>query len=448
MGNKWFTKPYRGSIVETDGKLYWRHLVGDKYTLTAIKEKNGIRITDRRKAIERICELSVELEALSQISTKAEYLVKIATAKKLLNICKIKVSELEQAFFENPNRREIGPDHEKLYRYGIRGLVQWLQKEYPTIDLIQYVTEEMAAEYMALYWKKGISAKSFNTLLNSLSIAFRLFLKEDEPFRNIPKKSGMSQERYPFSIDQLKAIWKLLSSEDFYLPDKEEMKVLYILALNTGLRCGDICQLRWNTVNMEHRTITLMPSKTSHSSGKKVVIPVNQCAYDALSTIGRTDDYVLPNVAKRYKKSSATIYYLTRVMLEQAGIKTTEKSDDRHRSVAIVRYGFHSFRHTFASMLIEQGTSQTAVSRLLGHTTLAMTDRYVHIGDQTKIKAVEALPSLILPASKAPEIPSVFTPLEDQLQHLTDEQSGKLGHWLESNLTAEQREKLQRFMGT
>ncbi len=33
------------------------------------------------------------------------------------------------------------------------------------------------------------------------SIAFRIFLKEDEPFRNIPRKSGMSQERYPFFFE-------------------------------------------------------------------------------------------------------------------------------------------------------------------------------------------------------------------------------------------------------
>ena len=442
-------KKYVGSIIERNGKLSWRHkTISGKYTLELIHDENGNCFApgEREDAEKHVLKMSQAMMKAELIETKAEYLLKVAETKKLLNVCKIKVSELEQAFFDNPNRREIGPDHEKLYRYGIRGLVQWLQKEYPAIDLIQNVTEEMAAEYMSLYWKKGISAKSFNTLLNSLSIAFRLFLKEDEPFRNIPRKSGMSQERYPFSIEQLKSIWKLLSSEDFYLPDKEEMKVLYILALNTGLRCGDICQLRWNTVNMEHRTITLMPSKTSHSSGKKVVIPVNQCAYDALTVLERSGDNVLPNVAKRYKKSSATIYYLTRVMLEQAGIKTSEKSDDRHRSVAIVRYGFHSFRHTFASMLIEQGTSQTAVSRLLGHTTLAMTDRYVHIGDQTKIKAVEALPSLVLSSPKAPEIPSVCTPLEEQLKHLTSEQSEKVVLWLESNLTAEQREKLQRFM--
>lgn len=438
---------YRGTIVKRGHVYHWHHKTPEgKWTNQVLITNEGKKATTQQEAVSAVSRICQEQTRLNQLETKAEYLLKVAETKKLLNVCKIKVSELEQVFFDNPNRRDIGLDHERLYRYGIRGLVQWLQKEYPAIELIQNVTEEMATAYMAIYWKKGISGKSFNTLLNNLSIVFRLFLKEDDPFRNIPKKSGMSQERYPFSIEQLKAIWKLLSSEDFYLPDKEEMKVLYILALNTGLRCGDICQLRWNTVNMGHRTITLMPSKTSHSSGKKVVIPVNQCAYDALSTIERTDDYVLPNVAKRYKKSSGTIYYLTRVMLEQAGIKTTEKSDDRHRSVAIVRYGFHSFRHTFASMLIEQGTSQTAVSRLLGHTTLAMTDRYVHIGDQTKIKAVEALPSLVLSSPKAHEIPSVCTPLEEQFQHLTDAQLTRLRLWLESNLTAEQREKLQRFM--
>ena len=60
-------------------------------------------------------------------------------------------------------------------------------------------------------------------------------------------------------------------------------------------------------------------------------------------------------------------------------------TDDRHKVV------FHSLRHTFASWLVEAGTDLYTVKELMGHSTLAMTERYSHLGKNTLQNAVNGL---------------------------------------------------------
>jgi len=52
---------------------------------------------------------------------------------------------------------------------------------------------------------------------------------------------------------------------------------------------------------------------------------------------------------------------------------------------------FHTLRHTFASWLVEDGTDLYAVQKLLGHSTIAMTERYAHLSNGTLQNAVKRL---------------------------------------------------------
>jgi len=62
-----------------------------------------------------------------------------------------------------------------------------------------------------------------------------------------------------------------------------------------------------------------------------------------------------------------------------------EVTDDRMRVV------FHTMRHTYASWLVESGVDLYTVKELMGHSTLAMTERYAHVGEGTLQKAVKRL---------------------------------------------------------
>ncbi len=56
------------------------------------------------------------------------------------------------------------------------------------------------------------------------------------------------------------------------------------------------------------------------------------------------------------------------------------------------RVVFHTLRHTFASWLVENGENLYTVKELLGHSTLQMTERYAHLGDNTLKKAIQNFP--------------------------------------------------------
>jgi site-specific recombinase XerD len=61
---------------------------------------------------------------------------------------------------------------------------------------------------------------------------------------------------------------------------------------------------------------------------------------------------------------------------------------------------FHTLRHTYASWLVEDGTDLYVVQKLLGHSTLAMTERYAHLGESKLQNAVKSLEKKIIESKK------------------------------------------------
>ena len=54
-------------------------------------------------------------------------------------------------------------------------------------------------------------------------------------------------------------------------------------------------------------------------------------------------------------------------------------------------YGFHSLRHTFASWLVQTGVDLYTVQKLMGHSTISMTERYAHLAPDNLKSAVKKL---------------------------------------------------------
>ena len=144
---------------------------------------------------------------------------------------------------------------------------------------------------------------------------------------------------------------------------------------------------------MSLRTIKFMPHKTAKSSRKKVEIPMSDILYSTLAELEMTSDYVLPKVAERYQYNPGGISRDTKRLLKAAGMTPTDPGESR-RLRAVSRFSFHGFRHSAASLLINNGVNPLVVRDMLGHTTVDMTARYTHVALDAKIKTVQALPVL------------------------------------------------------
>jgi len=143
------------------------------------------------------------------------------------------------------------------------------------------------------------------------------------------------------------------------------MKVIIILALNTGMRRGEILSLEWSDIDFENRIIIVRQSKTN----ERRIIPMNDLVYKTL---------------KEWRKHTRG-KRLFRIKSFKRSWKTTLKK------AGITDFRFHDLRHTFASYLVMNSTDLRTVAELLGHKTLRMVQRYSHLSDEHMKIALERL---------------------------------------------------------
>ena len=150
------------------------------------------------------------------------------------------------------------------------------------------------------------------------------------------------------------------------------LKPMILLAMNTGMRRGEIFDLTWNNVDFKKRNLTIEGTMTK--SGSTRHIPLNN---EALGTLiawrNQTDSKLLVFPNPRTKKRFDNI----------------QTSWERLRKLSKIKdFRFHDLRHHFASKLVMAGVDLNTVRELLGHSELSMTLRYAHLAPEHKAAAV------------------------------------------------------------
>jgi len=435
-------KRYQGSIMKRGAYYHWKYRTAQgRITTKTIRNETGGKVTHFSEAEKIVIQWSAELSSLNQLKSREETIQKIAEVKSLLKVCRVPLSELEETFFNHPSAPTISPKHRKTYHSVLNMLTNFASQIH--VETVADVTEEVAQAFLSYYWNRGISPKTYNSVLDILRCVFRLMNKDSNPFDGFKKKACHTEERVAFTVEQLQQIWDTLNSPNYHMLHKDEMIVLYKLALYTGARCGDLCLLRWSSVDMQNWVIRFIPHKTAHSSHKIVEIPFDNYLYEVLSPLDQSSDYVLPNVAYRYQHNSGGISRDTKKLLLAAGLKPNDPGTTR-RVLAVSRMGFHAFRHTAASIMIRKGVNPLVVQDLLGHTSINMTAHYTHVNMETKREALQNLN--FLPCLAQPTLIGDGNSFAETICGLSPEKLSGVGKWLDDNLTESQKEQLREIL--
>jgi integrase len=216
--------------------------------------------------------------------------------------------------------------------------------------------------------ERRLTAAAVNRPLALLRHLLRLAHEEWEAIDNVPR---IRLEKEP----QGRLRW-LTQEEITRLLDaaaksrNKELRAAVIIALNTGLRRGELLELTWERVDLSRGVIRLEITK----SGRRREVPMNDDSYRALVGLG--------------SKTAGRVFKTRYIQTAYNNAVEAAKLDD---------VNFHTVRHTFASWAVMRGVTPKELQELLGHASLAMTMRYAHLAPEHLRIAVSRLEGLAGP---------------------------------------------------
>jgi len=155
----------------------------------------------------------------------------------------------------------------------------------------------------------------------------------------------------------------------------DHLKPIVLLALNTGMRKGEILSLEWSEVDLTRRIVSVLGDKSK--SGQSRSIPLNDEANKVLR-------------GWREQTSGNRYVFVSSVTGDKLNnINTAWRNIIKESEITSFR--FHDLRHTFASNLVMRGISLNTVRELLGHHSIEMTLRYAHLAPEHTAQAVAVL---------------------------------------------------------
>ena len=219
------------------------------------------------------------------------------------------------------------------------------------------------------------AALYYRTIKAAFSKAIIWEYISENPLKKI--KSPKVAKNLPLFISEIEFDLIMGNTKQQYLKD------LFLTAFYTGMRLGEIINMKWEWVDWKQNIITVMNSETFTTKSKKErIIPIcsvlNNCLSNRIPKILSVNkkDFVFTNtpgirlnenfVSKQFKKS-----------VRAAGL------DDKIH--------FHTLRHSFASNLAQRGVSLYVIKELLGHEDLSTTQIYSHLQSQNLRDAVNLL---------------------------------------------------------
>ncbi len=227
------------------------------------------------------------------------------------------------------------------------------------------ITPDLIEKYKLKRAADGVSPATVNRELACLKTLFVKAVEwgkaDADPARKIKKLRESKPRERILTVEEMKRLLDAASPE---------IRPVLIIALNTGMRRGEILGLRWQDVDFVKGFILIEDSK----SGRSRKVPMNGLVFETLRAMNREREFVFENPD-------------TRTAIKD--VKTAFKGACRRAEIDGIR--FHDLRHTAASRMIEASVDLVTVSKILGHATIQMTMRYCHPTPENMRRAVEKL---------------------------------------------------------
>lgn len=231
------------------------------------------------------------------------------------------------------------------------------------------IDDKLTTSYLKYLYERGINKNSISRKLSSIRGFYNYLVREDIVNHNyFTDISNPKKEAYLPKFLKKDELEKIFNVCNYDTPKDQRDSLIIELLYATGLRVSELVNIRLQDITINDRVI-----KVLGKGGKERIVIFNNHTKKALE-IYLSDAYNIFN-----KKNSS---YL---ILGKNGNKLTERYirviiDNYIRKSGLdIKISPHTFRHTFATNMLENGSDLMTVKELLGHESLNTTSIYTHI---------------------------------------------------------------------
>lgn len=270
------------------------------------------------------------------------------------------MTPLRQRMLEDMRMRNLSPGTQASYVAAVARFAKYFMQS------PEALTREQVRQYLLyLIQERHVSRSSYNICRCALQFLYRVTLGREGPINNIP--CARNKKRLP----------AVLSGEElrrfFAAAENPTHKTIFLTAYGTGMRAAELAGLRVKDIDSKQMLIRVNQGK----GGKDRQVKLSPLLLQALRNyyrLCRPADWMFPGRGGS-RRTPESITRAAEDIARRAGIGK--------------RVGAHTFRHSYATHMLDAGADLPTIQALMGHGSLRTTSIYLHV---SKAK-IDAAPS-------------------------------------------------------
>ncbi|MCX7705399.1 MAG: tyrosine recombinase XerC [bacterium] len=245
------------------------------------------------------------------------------------------------------------------YRRDLRQFLSFTNYSLESVDI------ELLRKYLFYLKEKNYRPRSVARKIAAIKSFFNFLVKRELLKKNpaLLVSSPKLPERLPsfLTYEEIESILEAANRQDEQgLRDRAIMELLY----SSGLRVNELVSLKISDINIADETV-----KVKGKGNRERIVPVGSCALN----------YIFDYLKKR--KNNRSLY----LFLNKKGGRITSRSVERiikkYAKIAGIskKVTPHTFRHSFATHMLDRGADLRIVQEMLGHSDISTTQIYTHV---------------------------------------------------------------------
>jgi integrase len=264
----------------------------------------------------------------------------------------------------------------------------------------------LSAAHVRWFYRERLDSGFAPATVHKMHVVLHKALKAAVADGLIPRNAAAGQKLPRITREELRPLSPEETRRLLQAASGDRLEALYVLAVASGLRQGELLALRWEDVDLEHSIVRVRRTLTREGGKFSLGEPKTKKSRRGVNLTAAAVEALRAHLSRQLEEMErmGSLYRPGGLVFSNEVGGIINPSNLRNRSFArlLKRAGlppttrFHDLRHTCATLLLSRNINPKIVSEMLGHSSIAITlDTYSHVLPTMQEEAIRALEDVL-----------------------------------------------------